>query len=917
MTGRTEVKSGGTVASSLNGKHVIVCPTSNASVSIESGAQPYILTFNVPTWVQGTAASESTTKGTKITYTTYTCTVSGGGIAGDARLVKQGDGILTLPDADFTHTGETSLWGGVVNFYGTMKNSDLKLHRFAEINATGEFKNISAEYASVIRPGGPDAKGVIATDHYAMGFGSRLTVDLFADDITADQINAKSLSIETKTDAAWIAAGPEYLSPVIELVGHYKSGASKMEPGKYVIATVEGDVEGDINTVILEGLPMEKKQLYIEDGKLILEIMPMREPTTVQWTGANGAEWDLDQTENFSMTVGTSTLPATFVAGDDVVFGNDPTTKGVKLNANLMPASVTFDNSSNYTLSGEGSIDGNASFTKQGTGTVQVSTLNTYTGGTYLKGGITRVTQLANQYNAYGNLGATTTNANLFTMENGATLQTTVAVETNSPIKMVGTEGGVINNSADFRMEAALSGTVLTKKGAGCLFIHGNSSLSRLIITQGAIAETVRPATTVELQGGTLYDDAQNTAHPIYVPEGKSAAWHLTYSYYTGYTNALTGSGTLTIVPRNSVSRVRIESGWNNFEGTIVHNTSLWLPLRGNMNAPKMTLQIADGSAVASSPNYTYTIGAVTGGGDLTNSASDFNSSAKVSGNVTWNIGNDLGKDFTFAGRINDNSSTNYCTFNKVGSCTMTYTGAGMNITRAVNVNGGLVLNNASGADLGSGTLTLKSGATLTSKASTLRNSSITAQSGSAMCVTKCTFNGNTMNFQSGSSLTLGDSPSKAIGTLEAGNANVTTNSGTTLAFYIKNNNATSSISTSKTLTINSTLRVEYNTNKLNGVKPDRLPSFKLVDAGNITLGSNFAFDLQELPAGYYWDTSKFATEGTISITNVDPTGVNEVKAVDLNSDELTEAYTLSGVYVGRPTKPGIYVQNGQKYLVK
>ena len=48
-----------------------------------------------------------------------------------------------------------------------------------------------------------------------------------------------------------------------------------------------------------------------------------------------------------------------------------------------------------------------------------------------------------------------------------------------------------------------------------------------------------------------------------------------------------------------------------------------------------------------------------------------------------------------------------------------------------------------------------------------------------------------------------------------------------------------------------------------------------------------------------------------------DPTGVNEVKAVDLNSDELTEAYTLSGVYVGRPTKPGIYVQNGQKYLVK
>ena len=307
----------------------------------------------------------------------------------------------------------------------------------------------------------------------------------------------------------------------------------------------------------------------------------------------------------------------------------------------------------------------------------------------------------------------------------------------------------------------------------------------------------------------------------------------------------------------------------------------------------------------------------MTGSGDLTNSACDYNSSSAVSGNVTWNLGNNLGKDFTFAGRINDNSATNYCTFNKVGSCTMTYTGPGMNITRAVNVNGGLVLDNASGADLGSGTLTLKSGATLTSKASTLRSSSITAQSGSAMCVTSCTFNGASMNFQSGSSLTVGDSQAKTIGALNGGSANITINNGASCEMYIYKNAQFSAISTTGTLTLSGTFKLSYNTSARSGVVPKNLPSFKLVDAGNISLGSNFAFDLQELPAGYYWDTSKFATEGTISITNVDPTGVNEVKAVDLGSDELTEAYTLSGVYVGRPTKPGIYVQNGQKYLVK
>lgn len=88
------------------------------------------------------------------------------------------------------------------------------------------------------------------------------------------------------------------------------------------------------------------------------------------------------------------------------------------------------------------------------------------------------------------------------------------------------------------------------------------------------------------------------------------------------------------------------------------------------------------------------------------------------------------------------------------------------------------------------------------------------------------------------------------------------------------------------------------------------------MDAGNIVLGSNVTWTLQELPAGYVWDTSSFATDGTISIIS-DPSGVNELKAVTLGSGELTEAYTLGGAYVGRPTKPGIYIQNGQKYVVK
>ena len=914
MTGRTEIANGGTISTDNAGQHVIVCETGNTNITIAEGANPDVATFNVPSWVQGTNSSK--TDGTAlINYTYYTCTVSGGAFTGGMTLAKQGDGILILPAVNMTYTGGTNVWAGTLNFDGKLLNSTTWLNRFTTLNSKGSFRCIKAEYAASVNPGGENALGTLTTDSLMLRFGSRVKLDVYADGQKVDGLNVvKLLSVETKTSSEWLNYGPEHLKPVFEIVPHYASSESLLPDGRYELGVIPEEMEGALSDIKLEGIKDQKVSLVEDNGKIYLEVNNMREPTTVYWQGSKSNVWDLAQTENFKNV----DVDDIFVNGDVVNFDNAATVTAITLEGDLSPTELNFIGSKNYSISGTGKLTGTAKINQSGTGNTTILTDNTHTGATTISGGTITVNSLSNSARAYGALGAYTSGSSpKITLSDGGTLKTTAEVTCGSVITTSGTEGGVINNASGFTTQKAITGTLLTKSGAGNLKLGVAPTVSKIIMTAGSIALSVNTTKPFELQGGTLYDDAQNTAHPIYVPEGKSAAWHLTYSYYTGYANALTGSGTLTIVPRNSVSRVRIESGWNNFEGTIVHNTSLWLPLRGNMNAPKMTLQIADGSAAASSPGYTYTIGAVTGSGDLTNSACDYNSSSAVSGNVTWNLGNNLGKDFTFAGRINDNSATNYCTFNKVGSCTMTYTGPGMNITRAVNVNGGLVLDNASGADLGSGTLTLKSGATLTSKASTLRSSSITAQSGSAMSVTSCTFNGASMNFQSGSSLTVGDSQAKTIGTLNGGSANITINNGASCEMYIYKNAQFSAISTTGTLTLSGTFKLSYNTSARSGVVPKNLPSFKLVDAGNISLGSNFAFDLQELPTGYYWDTRAFATEGTISITNVDPTGVNEVKAVDLNSDELTEAYTLSGVYVGRPTKPGIYVQNGQKYLVK
>ena len=123
--------------------------------------------------------------------------------------MKQGDGVLTLPKADFTHTGATDIWGGTLNFDGTMKQSPLWLNRHTELNSNGgEFKSIKADYGAVIRPGG-DQQCSITTDTLALGFGSRLAIDLYSEGMKADVVNTNVLKIERKTGSAWTKGGPE------------------------------------------------------------------------------------------------------------------------------------------------------------------------------------------------------------------------------------------------------------------------------------------------------------------------------------------------------------------------------------------------------------------------------------------------------------------------------------------------------------------------------------------------------------------------------------------------------------------------------------------------------------------------------------------------------------------------------------
>ncbi len=749
-TDRTEIADGGSITTAHNGLHVMMAETNSTSVSVASGASPSVVTFNVPSWTQGANDNDM------ITTTYYTCTVSGQPFTGSTRLTKQGEGTLVLPAVAQTYTGPTDVWNGTLQFDGTLLNSTLWLNRHTTlISNGGQFRHIQADYNATIYPGGKDAVGTITADSLTLGFGSRIVLDI--NGTSADQITAGVVAIDTKD---W-TYGPQYLKPVIEF-----NVTGDISEGTYALGTVTSISSGDISDIKLEGLPSSMKvSLAVSDGQLQLVVEGLRDATQVVWSGTEGSTWDLASTENFLLASGDDDAAQVFVTGDSVTFDDSSSQLTVSLSEELSPATVTVNSSNDYTFSGTGLLAGSASLTKQGSGTLTISNDNTFTGAVRLSEGTTKVNTLSSTVQTYGALGAVKEKASDFIIENGAILQTTAALTNASPIQVSGTDGGILQAGADFTQSALISGTKLVKRGSGCLKLqNGNTSLDTLQIEAGSVEMTVDdnlwPAKVVSLAGGALYDydgsgSYSSYSYPVYVPEGKTATWHL--DTRGTYANKLTGSGTLTVNVRTNIQRTQITGNWSAFTGTIktAATNSGVFPLDNSYGLANAELNIGDDLYVANTSGKTFAIGKLSGNGSLMGPV--LYSSGTPSGTVTWKIGND--NNWTFAGGI-----TGSCNIIKTGSGRAYLTGKSNDYTGTTSVTEG-TLAFGSNTSLGTGALTVSSGATLagsTASGTTLENSAYTINGTLQIGVTSVatsggiTFNDKNVTFGSNSTLILG-----------------------------------------------------------------------------------------------------------------------------------------------------------------
>lgn len=855
MQGREKVNNGGEIAASHAGKHIVVNEYADATVNVAAGAQPAIVTFNVPSWVQGAAPSECTTKNTKITYQYYNLNVTGGAFSGATRVVKQGDGTLILPNVEQTYSGATDVWAGTLQFDGKMTHSRVWLNRFAELHSAGTFQTVQADYAAKVCPGGEANVGSMKADSLILNFGSRVVFDISSIE-QYDKIEARIVRLENKT---W-TDGPEYNAPVFEFTG------SNFEPGTYnLIAYTE--LLGDLSKVKLEGLSGMKAELTQKDGVVSLEIKGMRDPETAVWTGADNGEWSLGNGANFS------TSDNTFVTGDAVVFNDEAQTTTVKVAEDVAPASVSFQNNTKtYTLMGTGSITGTTSLKVEGAGQVNIDNVNTYTGGTYVASGKLQPSSLANKEGAAnGALGGVTNTIYLSQM---GSLVLSQGMTSSHPIKL-GEGSGVINvTSGTLIVNGSIgkqsSKSNLYKEGSGKLQLNCSASFDTLFLNAGEVydyQDAHFSGKTIVMNGGTLtYNNSINGSSSdnvkLIVPEGKTATF-----YPDGrcdYTGSLLGAGTLNVYA--TFVRLYFKGDWSKFEGTInayQYKSGSYDPSFDFLNTygiGKATLNISSGTTVHTN-GKAFAVGALTGSGSIDNTGSNATAT-----NMLTLGGKNI--DFTFDGSIT--------------GCNVTKTGTGVwTITKpAVLANAGTLYINGGRMKLNQATPT----ASLTgSKMMYVRNDGELSGRGWAQAVT----------IEPGAALRPGINSAQTSNTgiiCVLGDLNVKegghlyVNKMQAVDYNSKGAIQYSGIECNGTLTLNGTVHVTYGTN-YHPAAGDSIIVLKATALAGVP-----TFDLQELADDLVWDTSTLMNDGIIRIAS--STGIQSVRRASAGK---VCVYTLTG----------------------
>ena len=586
----------------------------------------------------------------------------------------------------------------------------------------------------------------------------------------------------------------------------------------------------------VEGIPYSLK---IEDNAIKIEFTEPRSASIVEWKGGQSNIWDFQ-----SMNFFNGATEDIFVPGDNVTFNDNAVSKTIVINETMPVSNMTFNNSIDYTISGDGVIGGIGGLTKSNVGKLSIlNEENSFTGAVIVENSTLKVASVKNG-NLPSSIGASTGDAANWIMKN-ATLQTAGLMATNRSMTI---EEKLIVNNPTTNNSILISGNIsganaeLEITGNGTLTLGGVNNLGKVTVKEGllllASADGNRYSmgnANIVLEGGVfrMFDinTASNTgtfSNNIDVPEGVYANWYLPSRW--GLSGKLTGSGTIHInVP---YIRSDFNGDWREFTGKIEFTKgssygSIRLNSATMRNLANADIHLGAGTDVYVASNgggevsttNTITFGALSGEGAL-------------SGRNNYTIGA-KGINSIYRGSISN--GVGKLTKRGVGSLTL----AGNNAyTGGTTIEAGtLILTNTTGSATGIGNVIVSNGATLMGTGT---------MSGSAQ-------------MSAGSTIAPGVSEN-SIGTLKIGANLVLRDDVKTIIKLTTSSN--DKIKVDGNVTLKGTLELV----RLSGTYNvgDKFTIFDVAGAIN----GNFTEIIPEFPAeGLIWDMSKI-TDGIVSIAS-------------------------------------------------
>jgi autotransporter-associated beta strand protein len=414
-------------------------------------------------------------------------------------LVKDDVGSWILSGAN-TYTGATTINTGTlfINAPGSLGSSPLTVMSGATLGGNGTINGpVTVGSGANLAPGAfTNTIGMLSLTNTLTLTNANLYVDLVTTTTpgtTYDQI---------ATSGSLVLNGTNYVYPNASTTGTYR------------ILACTGTPSGTGNIVFQNGLTnMNGSTIAFVDGGVDLTLANLGNATAV-WKGSpSSSTWD-----NYATNwVRNGSASSVFVPGDPVIFDNTAANFTVSSVGTVVPASVIVSNTTAYTISA--TIGGSGSLTKNLSGTLILSSANTYTGTTTINAGILALTS---QSSLSGGKIVINNGANLMVAAGGG--QTT-GITIGNNIELGGTGGSRTLQIYNSNQKAVFAGAISVTASANTTLnliagnkpsaVGGNGTTlgekGNLTIT-GAISEGTGGVTL----GLTISMDSQ-TASGVYV----------------------------------------------------------------------------------------------------------------------------------------------------------------------------------------------------------------------------------------------------------------------------------------------------------------------------------------------------------------------------------------------------------------